>query len=79
MPNRVVASIESPDGNLCVDIFVRDDGSFGLEEYRRDHEDWRGWFSLDRHARKRFTREADARAYAIATVAWPIPRRAGDA
>jgi hypothetical protein len=45
----VVESFESPEGNYCVDIFARDEGSFGLEEYRRDPEDMRGWFPLHRH------------------------------
>src|SRR6266403_513923 len=35
----VLASRENAEGNRCVDIFRRDDGSFGFEEYRRDPED----------------------------------------
>jgi len=36
--------LRQPEGNHCVDIFRRDDGTFGFEEYRRDPEDLKGWF-----------------------------------
>ncbi|MEM7189843.1 MAG: hypothetical protein AAF439_09545 [Pseudomonadota bacterium] len=62
--NKVMASIEAPGGQICVDIFQRPDGSFGFEEYRRDLEDGRGWQVIGHHADRRFdTREA---AYATA-------------
>ena len=35
----VVASIENPQHDRCVDVFTRPDGSFGFEEFRRDAED----------------------------------------
>jgi len=70
MATRVVASINSPAGDHCVDVFLRDDGTFGFEEYRRDVEDQKGWFSLHRHSRQVFATEADALAQARATVAW---------
>jgi len=50
MPTRVIASFNNPAGDHCVDIFVRDDGTFGFEEYRRDPEDMRGWFPLHRYS-----------------------------
>jgi hypothetical protein len=67
---HVVASFDSPAGDHCVDIFVRDDGSFGFEEYRRDPEDMRGWFSLHRYSNQIFATDQDALAQAKATVAW---------
>ena len=70
MAARVVASFNNPTGDHCVDIFVRDDGTFGFEEYRRDHEDLRGWFALQRYSRQVFPRQEDALAQAKATVAW---------
>jgi hypothetical protein len=70
MPNRVVASFDSPAGDHCVDIFVRDDGSFGYEEYRRDAEDMKGWFALHRYSTRIFATERDALAQAKATVEW---------
>lgn len=70
MATRVVASIDSPGGDHCVDIFVRDDGSFGFEEYRRDSEDMRGWFPLHRYSNQIFATEQAALAQAKAMVAW---------
>ena len=47
--NKVMKSINSPDGGCCVDIFVRPDATFGFEEFRRDSEDARGWFPIGSH------------------------------
>lgn len=35
----VLTSIETPDRQRCVDLFQRQDGTFGFEELRRDPED----------------------------------------
>ena len=37
----VVASIENGAHDRCVDLFLRPDGSYGFEEFRRDVEDAR--------------------------------------
>ncbi len=47
--NKVARSINDGDGLRCVDIFVRPDGSFGFEEYRRDMEDPHGWRAVGGH------------------------------
>ena len=39
----VLASIENAEHDRCVDIFSRQDGSFGFEEFRRDVEDRGQW------------------------------------
>lgn len=70
MTTRVVASINNDYGDHCVDIFARDDGTFGFEEFRRDAEDMRGWFPIGRHAHRVFATDEDALAAARATVAW---------
>jgi hypothetical protein len=70
MAVRVTASFNNPSGDHCVDIFARDDGTFGFEEYRRDHEDMKGWFALHRYSGLVFATEEDALARAKATVAW---------
>lgn len=78
MAKQVIASFNNPEGDHCVDIFVRDDGTFGFEEYRRDSEDARGWFPLHRYAHRIFVTEQDAVAQANAAVAWMAgdgPRR----
>jgi hypothetical protein len=67
---RVTASFNNPEGDHCVDIFARDDGTFGFEEYRRDHEDMKGWFSLHRYSSQVFPAQDEALARARATVIW---------
>ena len=72
MPDRpiVLESIETPNGDRCVDFFRRDDGTFGFEEYRRDIEDPSGWFPIGRHRFFRFPRETQARDAARAKIFW---------
>jgi hypothetical protein len=70
MAPRVVASFDNPAGDHCVDIFVRDDGTFGFEEYRKDVEDMRGWFPLHRYSHQVFATDDEALAQAKATVGW---------
>jgi len=70
--NRVVTSIENQTGDRCVDIFVRADGTFGFEEYRRDHEDGKGWFPINYYSQQVFDTEEDALAQAKSRVAWMV-------
>ena len=70
MPNRVVESINNETGDLCVDIFIREDGSFGFEEFRRDPEDLRGWFPLRRYSTQSFASLDSALQQARLSVAW---------
>jgi len=67
---RVLASIETDDGQRCVDLFVRQDQSFGFEEYRRDPEDPRGWFAVGGYRDLSFASEHQARDAATACVPW---------
>jgi hypothetical protein len=39
----VLASLENPEANRCVDLFVRPDQTHGFEEFRRDPEDSGAW------------------------------------
>ena len=68
--NKVLRSIETPDGGRCVDFFIRPDGSFGFEEYRRDMEDARGWFPIGFHGEKSFGSEEEAEGAARKAVSW---------
>ena len=68
--NRVLRSIETPEGGRCVDFFIRPDTSFGFEEYRREVEDGRGWFPIGFHAEKSFASVEEAEAKALKTVSW---------
>jgi len=65
----VLASIENDGGGRCVDIFVRADGSFGFEEYRRDPEEGR-WSHAGNYGRRVFPSRTEAEAAAQSAVAW---------
>jgi hypothetical protein len=68
--NKVVRSINLDGEAVCVDIFVRPDGTYGFDEFRRDPEDGRGWFSIGHHGAEEFdTPEAALRA-AREAVGW---------
>lgn len=68
--NKVVRSIEAPGGLRCVDVFVRPDGSWGFEEYRRDPEEGSGWYVIGYHADARFESEDSAFEAAETEVEW---------
>jgi hypothetical protein len=70
MGDKVLRSLENSYGDYCVDIFVRADGTFGFEEYRRDPEDGERWHCLHRYSGQVFTSEEDAVAQAKARVPW---------
>jgi hypothetical protein len=66
----VLVSAETDDGDRCVDIFRRPDGSFGFEAYRRDAEDGRGWFATGGFESVRYDTEFSARRAARENVRW---------
>ena len=68
--NLVVQSIETVDGDRCVDIFRRADGSFGFEGYRRDAEDTSGWFRVTQFGEQRYCDEVEALAAARGVFDW---------
>jgi hypothetical protein len=67
---KALTSLENSACDHCVDIFVREDGTFGFEEYRRDPEDVSGWFPLHRFSHQVFATAEDALADAKSRVAW---------
>lgn len=67
---KVLASLENPFGDRCVDIFERTDGTFGFEECRRDAEDAGRWYSLHKYSGQVFGTQDEALATAKMTVAW---------
>lgn len=66
----VLSSIETPEGNRCVDIFKRDNGTFGFEEWRRDPESASGWFAIGHYGARVFESSEAALAEARARVIW---------
>lgn len=68
--NKVIRSINLPGETICVDLFERPDGSFGFDEFRRDPEDGRGWFSIGHHGAARFGSFDEALNAARTAVHW---------
>jgi hypothetical protein len=68
--NRVVRSFNQDGETRCVDIFVRPDGTYGFEEFRREPEDGRGWFAIGGYAGQRFASVEAALQTAKAKVPW---------
>ena len=66
----VLASPSTPAVDRCVDIFVRSDGTFGFEEFRRDPEDMGAWTPVAYYSTREFETEADALSAARAAVPW---------
>lgn len=66
----VLASIEDADRIRCVDLFIRHDGSFGFEEFRRDAEDNGRWTSMGRWSTLVYSSEDALRLAAAEYVPW---------
>lgn len=66
----VLRSIETAEGDRCVDIFRRGDGSYGFEGYRRDAEDRRGWYPASGFGDLHFDSEAAAEDAARLHFSW---------
>ena len=71
MANKVLASFEDQFRERCVDIFVRDDGTFGFEEFRSESDgDSRLAIACTDSARLSFVSGEQALHEAQARVAW---------
>ena len=70
----VMDSIENRQHDRCVDIFMRQDGSFGFEEFRRDVEDAGAWTPVSYFSGLRHASKAEALTEAVRRVAWLAPR-----
>jgi len=68
--NKVVHSYNFAGETVCVDVFLRPDGTFGFDEFRRDAEDMRGWFSIGHYGERVFDTAEDALSEAQKTVEW---------
>ncbi len=66
----MLASPSTPAVDRCVDVFVRPDGTFGFEEFRRDPEDMGAWTPLAYFSAREFATEAEALAAARDAVRW---------
>ncbi len=54
----------------CVDLFLRPDGTFGFEEFRRDPEDMGAWTPVAYYSGREFATEAEALSAAYDAVPW---------
>jgi hypothetical protein len=66
----VFDSIENAEQDRCVDLFVRLDGSYGFEEFRRDVEDAGAWTPVHSFSGLSFPSSQDALAAAVRSVLW---------
>ena len=70
MRSCVLVSLESEDGAQCVDIFEREDGSFGFEQYRTEFDGMSRWQSLGRFSQLSFASGEQAFNAAKQRVPW---------
>ncbi len=70
---KVLASHQTDEGNRCVDIFSRPDGTYGFEEFRKDPEDMGAWTPVSYFSGREFPTESDAVAEATRLVPWLVP------
>lgn len=68
--NKVIRSINLPGDTVCVDLFQRPDGTFGFDEFRRDPEDNRGWYSIGHHDAETFESADTALTAAKIRISW---------
>jgi hypothetical protein len=67
---KVISSLEDIHGSRCVDILVRDDGSFTFKEFRRDPEDAGRWTLVSDYSQSGFPTRDAALAAAAAALPW---------
>ncbi len=68
--NKVMRSVNLRGEYICVDVFLRPDGTYGFDEFRRDPEDTRGWYSIGHYGHQVFGDEAAALGEAVERVHW---------
>lgn len=66
----VFNSIENREGTRCVDLFLRPDGTYGFEEFRRDPEDAGVWTPVQYYSDLTYASKDDALAEAANAVGW---------
>jgi len=67
---KVLASPSTASVDRCVDIFLRPDGTYGFEEFRRDPEDGGFWTPVAYFSGQCYDTEAEALAAARERVPW---------
>ena len=67
---KVVDSLEDTEGARCVDLILRDDGSFGFKEFRRDPEDGGRWTLVADYSALRYPTGDEALSAAADAIGW---------
>jgi hypothetical protein len=67
---RVLASFEDEHRSHCVDVFIRENGTFGFEEFRSDSDGGGRWQSLSRYSHLAFASGESALEEALRHVGW---------
>jgi hypothetical protein len=70
----VLSSLETREGDRCVDLFRRPDGTYGFEEFRRDPEDAGGWTPVRYFSGAVYASQEEALAAAGRVVRWLAER-----
>ena len=66
----VINSINNDNNNLCIDFFIRNNKTFGYQEYRKDPENISGWYRIGNYDYKVFYNKDDAYHDAKKTIVW---------
>ena len=66
----VINSINNDDNNLCIDFFIRNNNTFGYQEYRKDPENISEWYRTGNYDYKVFLNKDDAYHDAKKTIVW---------
>lgn len=69
----MLASFEAVDGTHCVDVFEREDGRFGFEQYRRESDGASAWQSLGKYSQLTFGSRHEAFDQVKQRVPWLGP------
>ena len=67
---KVLQSFENDMEDRCVDFFVRSNGTYGFEEYRRDREDDEGWKKMGQYSGTMFSTIDAAKESAKYMIGW---------
>ena len=68
--NTVILSVNNDEGHLCVDIFIRENKTFGFEEYRKDPENIDGWYKIGNYSDKIYKNQKEAYNNACKNILW---------
>ena len=66
----VINSINNDDNNLCIDFFIRNNNTFGYQEYRKDPENMTEWYRIGNYDHKIFLTKDEAYQDAKKTIVW---------